>query len=86
MKFAIPEAIIADGKFQTGDLYAAGNNSSDTAYWLVVAITHRGGAQVLELYQHCTDLQRQIREAEGDEYDPIPLIFGDGFWIDPGLE
>jgi hypothetical protein len=43
-------------------------------------------AQVLELHQHCTDLQRQIREAEGDEYDPIPLIFGDGFWIDPDLE
>lgn len=43
-------------------------------------------AQVLELYAHCTDLQRQIREAEGDEYDPIPLIFGDGFWINPDLE
>lgn len=49
MKFAIPEAIIADGKFQIGDLYAAGNNSSDTAYWLVVAITHRGGAHLLGL-------------------------------------
>jgi uncharacterized protein involved in exopolysaccharide biosynthesis len=42
-------------------------------------------AQVMELHERCTALQRQIREAEGDEYDPIPLIFGEGFWTDPDL-
>lgn len=24
-------------------------------------------------------------DAEGSDYDPIPLIFGAGFWIDPDL-
>lgn len=42
-------------------------------------------AQVLELHEKCTSLQRRIKQAEGDEYDPIPLIFGEGFWIDPDL-
>ena len=42
-------------------------------------------ARVMELHEKCTTLQRQIRDAEGDEYDPIPLIFGAGFWIDPDL-
>jgi hypothetical protein len=37
------------------------------------------------LHEQCLTLQEQIREAEGDEYDPIPLIFGAGFWIDPDL-
>ena len=49
MKFSIPESVVEDGKFQIGDLYAAGNNSSDTSYWLVVSITHRGGAHLLGL-------------------------------------
>ena len=42
-------------------------------------------AQVMELYAQCTALQKQIEEAEGPDYDPIPLIFGAGFWIDPNL-
>ena len=41
--------------------------------------------RVLELHEKCTWLQPQIRDAEGDDYDPIPLIFGEGFWIDPDL-
>lgn len=49
MKFSIPETIIDDGRFKVGDLYAAGNNSSNTAYWLVVAVTVRGGAHLLGL-------------------------------------
>ncbi len=42
-------------------------------------------AQVMKLHKQCLDLQRQISAAEGPDYDPIPLIFGDGFWIDPDL-
>jgi hypothetical protein len=42
-------------------------------------------AQVLELHGKCLELQQKIQEAEGPEYDPIPLIFGSGFWIDPEL-
>ena len=42
-------------------------------------------AKVMELHAKCTDLQKQIQKAEGEDYDPIPLIFGDGFWIDPDL-
>lgn len=41
--------------------------------------------KMTELYAKCTDLQKQLMKAEGDDYDPIPLIFGDGFWIDPDL-
>ena len=37
------------------------------------------------LHKRCMDLQMQISDAEGDDYDPIPLIFGDGFWIDEDL-
>jgi chromosome segregation ATPase len=42
-------------------------------------------AKVMDLQEKCTSLQRQIKDAEGDDYDPIPLIFGAGFWIDPNL-
>jgi hypothetical protein len=42
-------------------------------------------ARIRELHTVCNDLQMQIRDAEGDDYDPIPLIFGDGFWIDEDL-
>ncbi len=42
-------------------------------------------AEVMKLHKQCLDLQEQIRAAEGPDYDPIPLIFGDGFWIDPDL-
>jgi hypothetical protein len=41
--------------------------------------------KVLELHEKCLGLQKQLMEAEGDDYDPIPLIFGAGFWIDPDL-
>jgi len=42
-------------------------------------------AKVTELHEKCTALQKQLMKAEGEDYDPIPLIFGDGFWIDPDL-
>lgn len=42
-------------------------------------------ARVMELHEKCTAIQKQLHEAEGEDYDPIPLIFGDGFWIDPDL-
>lgn len=44
MKIAIPENVTNSLRFKVGDLYAAGGNSSNTAFWLVVAITERGGA------------------------------------------
>jgi regulator of replication initiation timing len=31
-------------------------------------------------------IQKQLQEAEGDDYDAVPLIFGSGFWINPDLE
>lgn len=42
-------------------------------------------AVVMKLHEQCLALQQQIRQAEGEDYDPIPLIFGSGFWIDPDL-
>lgn len=42
-------------------------------------------ACVMELHAKCLSLQDQIRNAEGSDYDPIPLIFGSGFWLDPDL-
>lgn len=38
-------------------------------------------AKVLELYAVVNELQRVIQKYEGDDYDPIPLIFGEGFYI-----
>lgn len=49
MKIAIPENVTNSLRFKVGDLYAAGGNSSNTAFWLVVAITERGGAHLLGL-------------------------------------
>lgn len=43
-------------------------------------------AKVLDLYAQCTAIQRMLERVEGEDYNPIPLIFGDGFWIDPDLE
>lgn len=43
MKIAIPENVTNSLRFKVGDLYAAGGNSSNTAFWLVVAITERLG-------------------------------------------
>ena len=42
-------------------------------------------AKILILYDQLIDLQKQIENAEGDDYDPIPLIFGAGFRLDPDL-
>ena len=41
--------------------------------------------RVMVLHDKCISLQKLLQEVEGDEYDPIPLIFGAGFWIDPDL-
>ena len=41
--------------------------------------------RVMVLHAKCISLQKLLQEVEGDEYDPIPLIFGAGFWIDPDL-
>lgn len=41
--------------------------------------------RMMVLHAKCLDLQKQLQEAEGDDYDPIPLIFGSGFWINPDL-
>ena len=41
--------------------------------------------RVMVLHAKCISLQKLLQEVEGDEYDPIPLIFGSGFWIDPDL-
>jgi len=49
MKIEIPESIANSLLFKPGDLYAAGGSGSKTAFWLVVAITERGGAHVLGL-------------------------------------
>lgn len=49
MKVSIPEPVRQSLRFSVGDLYAAGGNSSNTAFWLVVAVTERGGAHLLGL-------------------------------------
>jgi hypothetical protein len=38
-------------------------------------------AKVTELYEAVRALQKQIEAIEGDDYDPIPVIFGSGFYI-----
>ena len=43
-------------------------------------------AKVLSLHEQCVEIQKILQREEGEEYDAIPLIFGDGFWIDPDLE
>lgn len=43
-------------------------------------------AKVLVLHAQCTAIQRTLERVEGEDYNPIQLIFGDGFWIDPDLE
>ena len=40
-------------------------------------------AQITQMSEELLRLQKKIEEAEGDDYDPIPLIFGAGFHIDP---
>ncbi len=43
----------------------------------------RAYSEASELFRQCIDLQDRIQEAEGDDYDPIPLLFGGGFYVDP---
>ena len=43
-------------------------------------------AKMMKIYDEMMELQRRIKEIEGDEYDPIPLIFGGGFHIHEGDE
>lgn len=43
----------------------------------------RAYEEVSALYAECVALQKRIEEAEGDDYDPIPLLFGAGFYVDP---
>ena len=39
-------------------------------------------ARIEELKDVMLALRKQIKDVEGEDYDPIPLIFGGGFWID----
>ena len=38
-------------------------------------------AKVTAMYDELMSLQEQIKEIEGPDYDPIPVIFGSGFYI-----
>ena len=38
-------------------------------------------AKVTAMYAEVMSLQEQIKEIEGPDYDPIPVIFGSGFYI-----
>ena len=42
--------------------------------------------EVSAIYKRLIDLQKQIEEIEGENYDPIPLLFGEGFYIDEADE
>jgi len=42
--------------------------------------------RVVELRDQCFALQNQIEAAEGDDYDPIPLMFGAGLWVDEDIK
>jgi len=42
-------------------------------------------AEVMRLHNQCLELQAHIKDAEGPNYDPIPLIFGGGFHLDDDL-
>ena len=37
--------------------------------------------KMMDIYKEMQELREQIKEIEGDDYDPIPLIFGGGFHI-----
>lgn len=39
-------------------------------------------SQINEKYSVLIQLQKMIESEEGEDYDPLPLIFGDGFFID----
>jgi len=38
-------------------------------------------SRVSALFEEVKELQDRIAKIEGDDYDPIPVIFGDGFHI-----
>lgn len=38
--------------------------------------------QIKLLFDKCTALQDELKELEGPDYDPIPLMFGGGFYVD----
>lgn len=42
-------------------------------------------AEVIKLHKSCLDMQATLEKEEGPDYDPIPVIFGSGFWVDPDL-
>ena len=37
--------------------------------------------RITQCSDRMNEIQTLLNEAEGDDYDPIPLIFGDGFFI-----
>ena len=51
----------------------------------LLADGQRAYAHMLKIHARCVDLQKTIEAEEGDDYDPIPLIFGGGFWVDESL-
>ncbi len=63
---------------QINDLKIAHNEAQDKGSELY--------KQCLMFHKKCLALQDQIRDAEGDDYDDLPLIFGAGFWIDESLK
>lgn len=38
--------------------------------------------KLTEMGEKLVALRKQIEAEEGDDYDPIPLIFGAGFYVD----
>jgi hypothetical protein len=42
--------------------------------------------ELIHKYHCLIELQAQIEEIEGDEYDPVPLLFGAGFYINENEE
>ena len=43
-------------------------------------------ARLEEMRDECYEIQAKLSDAEGDDYDPIPLMFGAGFWIDEDIK
>ena len=39
-------------------------------------------AELETIAEEMLALRKKIETAEGDDYDPIPVFFGSGFWID----
>ena len=42
--------------------------------------------ELKSIQQHMKDITDALIEAEGDDYDGVPLIFGAGYWIDELLK